>query len=58
MKKIIIAMTALLFLVGCGNKQMVFGKRCFDKSTGMHSWSYIWIADKEVIDKKLLKKCK
>ena len=45
MKKIIITITALLFLAGCANKQIVFGKRCFDKSTGTHSWSYVWVAD-------------
>jgi|TARA_A100001011_G_scaffold76485_1_gene78735 uncharacterized protein YxeA len=58
MKKIIITITALLFLAGCANKQIVFGKRCFDKSTGTHSWSYVWVADQEVIDQKLLRKCK
>ena len=58
MKKFLLLITALIFLTGCAKKHVVFGKRCFDKSTGMHSWSYVWFEDQEVVDKKLLIKCK
>mgnify|MGYP003123745656 FL=1 len=58
MKKFLLLTVALIFLTGCAKKYVVLGKRCFDKTTGMHSWSYVWVADQEVVDKKLLKKCK
>ena len=58
MKKFLLLTVALIFLTGCAKKYVVLGKRCFDKSTGTHSWSYVCVAEQEVIDQKLLRKCK
>jgi hypothetical protein len=56
--KTLTLLVTFIFLVGCANKKIVLGKRCFEKTTGMYSWSFVWVADKNVIDQKLLKECK
>ncbi len=59
MSKIILCIAAIFLLVGCANKQVLVGKKCFvdqDENVVTTTKSYIWIVDKDKTWKKQLTK--
>tara|TARA_B100001939_G_scaffold278869_1_gene247412 strand:- start:763 stop:957 length:195 start_codon:yes stop_codon:yes gene_type:complete len=59
MSKIILCISAIFLLVGCANKQVLVGKKCFvdqDENVVTTTKSYIWIVDKNKTWKKQLTK--
>ena len=59
MNKIILCISAIFLLVGCANKQVLVGKKCFvdqDENVVTTTKSYIWIVDKDKTWKKQLTK--
>ena len=46
---ILIALSFLLMsCAGFKDREIKFGKACFNKSDGTVSWSYVWIKDKNI----------
>lgn len=46
---ILIALSFLLVsCAGFKDREIKFGKACFNKSDGTVSWSYVWIKDKNI----------
>ena len=59
MSKIILCISTIFLLVGCANKQVLVGKKCFvdqDENVVTTTKSYIWIVDKNKTWKKQLTK--
>ena len=59
MSKIILCISSIFLLVGCANKQVLVGKKCFvdqDENVVTTTKSYIWIVDKDKTWKKQLTK--
>ena len=59
MSKIILCLSVIFLLVGCANKQVLVGKKCFidkENNTTTITKSYIWFVDKDKVWTNQLKK--